>query len=304
MDLKTIENMIKEGVEENLHLDYKSADSLGKTDGKKKELAKDISAFANSDGGTIIYGVKEFDNPEKRHLPEKIDPIIRTEISKEYVEQVINSNISPKIHGIKINPISIDAVENGVLYVIIIPKSDTAHQASDKRYYRRYNFESIAMEDWEIRDIFNRKNKTNVELSFEPDLPMDFIMQGIEKARTFNIRFDVWAKNNGNIIVKELECFFSGNPDASRTIIEPSTVANSRFEFVLTNRTERKIEANGNEYIISKESNSILPNTSRNIGRIELLSDFILKDFELSVQICTEDNSRFIKFKGKEILKK
>jgi hypothetical protein len=34
-------------------------------------------------GGTIIYGIKEFDDIDKRHLPEKIDPINRTDISKE-----------------------------------------------------------------------------------------------------------------------------------------------------------------------------------------------------------------------------
>ena len=65
--------LIANQVEENIHLDYKGGDSLQKTDGKKKELSKDVSAFANSDGGTIIYGIKEFDDVARRHLPEKID---------------------------------------------------------------------------------------------------------------------------------------------------------------------------------------------------------------------------------------
>ena len=41
--------------EENINLDYKGADSLQKTESKKKAISIDVSAFANSDCGTIIY---------------------------------------------------------------------------------------------------------------------------------------------------------------------------------------------------------------------------------------------------------
>ncbi len=92
-DLPTIQSYIKNQVEESINLDYKAADALQKTDGKKREISKDVSAMANSAGGVIIYGVKEFNQSDKRHLPEKIDPVNRTDISKEWLEQVINSNI-------------------------------------------------------------------------------------------------------------------------------------------------------------------------------------------------------------------
>ena len=48
--------MMKDQVQEHLMLDYKAADALGIADGKKSEIAKDVSAFANSAGGTLIYG--------------------------------------------------------------------------------------------------------------------------------------------------------------------------------------------------------------------------------------------------------
>jgi hypothetical protein len=38
--------LIKDQVQESLMLDYKRSDALGKTDGKKSELSKDVSAFA------------------------------------------------------------------------------------------------------------------------------------------------------------------------------------------------------------------------------------------------------------------
>lgn len=162
-----IQNLIINQVEENLHLDYKAAEALQKTDGKKKEVSKDISAFANSDGGIVVYGIKEFSDAAKKYLPEKIDPIDRNDISKEWLEQVINSNISPRIDGIRITPISIENENNKVIYIVEIPKSNTAHQAGDHRYYKRFNFESVAMYDYEIRDIMNRKKFPKIELSFE-----------------------------------------------------------------------------------------------------------------------------------------
>jgi predicted HTH transcriptional regulator len=100
-----LSQMITNQIEENLHLDYKGAGSLAATDGKKKEFAKDISAFANSDGGIVIYGMLEYGDIAQRHLPEKLDPIDRTVISKEWLEQVINSNVQPKISGLTIHPI-------------------------------------------------------------------------------------------------------------------------------------------------------------------------------------------------------
>lgn len=79
-----INHYIKNKVEENLHLDYKAAGSLEKNDKKANKLSKDASAFANSDGGTIIYGIKE--ESINKHLPEKIDSINRSEISKEWIQ--------------------------------------------------------------------------------------------------------------------------------------------------------------------------------------------------------------------------
>ena len=161
-----LEKLINNKIEENLELEYKSADSIGKSIGKKKEISKDVSAFANSNGGVLIYGIKEFDEKDKRHLPQKIDPIDRTTYSKEWLEQVINSNISPRINGIKITSISLNNT-NEVAYVVNIPKSNTAHQASDLRYYKRFNFENVPIYDYEIRDIMNRKKHPIIDLIFK-----------------------------------------------------------------------------------------------------------------------------------------
>src|SRR5215216_7085656 len=96
-------DLITNQIQESIVLDYKESAALEKTDGKKNELSKDVSAFANSAGGTIIYGVAE-----QAYLPTQIDGgYDPTYITREWIEQVINSTIQPRIEGIKIHSIAL-----------------------------------------------------------------------------------------------------------------------------------------------------------------------------------------------------
>src|SRR5689334_5136891 len=100
-DEADILEMIRDQVQESLILDYKKCDALQKTDGKKSEMSKDVSAFANSAGGVIIYGVEE-----DKHIPTGIDVGYDPhDITKEWIEQVVNSRIQRKIDGIRIRAI-------------------------------------------------------------------------------------------------------------------------------------------------------------------------------------------------------
>jgi hypothetical protein len=85
-------------------------------------------------GGTIIYGIKEYDDPARKHLPERIDGIDRGQFSSEWLEHVIN-NIRPRIDGLVIDPVELNTGPNDVAYVVEIPQSITAHQATGYRGY-------------------------------------------------------------------------------------------------------------------------------------------------------------------------
>lgn len=153
-------NLIENQIEESINLDYKSAKSLDNTDLKKRELAKDVSAFANSDGGIIIYGIQE-----ENHKPTRLDFVNGNEYTKEWLENVIDSNIQQKIHGIKIYPIRINSDIKETVYVVKIPSSSSApHISADKKYYRRYNFKSVPMEEYEVRLLYNRTSRAEVDI--------------------------------------------------------------------------------------------------------------------------------------------
>jgi len=148
--------MIRDGIEENLGVEYKAAAALSRESRKTSEITKDVSAMANSAGGILIYGISQCQEPAREHLPERIDPICRTDYSKEWLEHII-SQIRPRINDLKIHPVQLASASDHVVYVVEIPQGTTAHQATDFRYYRRYNFESVPMLDHEVRDVMNRK---------------------------------------------------------------------------------------------------------------------------------------------------
>ena len=164
---RTFEKMlsfIKDEVEENNFLEFKRSNSLSRDAHARKELSKDVSAFANAGGGLIIYGIKE-EGGTAKELDEGVDSSM---ITKEWIEQIINSLIHPKIPDIRIYSISSD-IKKMMYYIIEIPQSILApHMSGYNKYYTRKNFSSIPMEDYEVRDVMMRTKAPDlcIELFF------------------------------------------------------------------------------------------------------------------------------------------
>lgn len=150
--------LITNNVEETINLEFKSSDAIAQTDLKKKEISKDVSAFANSDGGVIVYGLKEIN-----HVASELSFIDGNAFTKEWLEHAIQNNIQRRIENLRIIPVRFDNDISKTVYVIEIPRSYNApHISKDKRYYKRYNFESVPMEEYEIRDIYSRVQTTKL----------------------------------------------------------------------------------------------------------------------------------------------
>jgi hypothetical protein len=196
-----LQSYIDNSIEESLTLDYKAADSLALTDRKKKDITKDISAMANSAGGLIIYGLREYNDQARQHLVEHIDPIDRSQFSKEWLEQVIN-NIRPRIDNVIIHSVGLSSGTDNVAYVVEIPQSTTAHQATDHRYYKRFNFLSQPMEDYEIRDIMNRATT--------PDMSVEFsYMRNQLESNEHRYTLGIKLKNLGSQVIDHFQLQFT-----------------------------------------------------------------------------------------------
>lgn len=188
--------LISEGVEENLNLDYKGCPSLQKRDQERREISKDVSAFANSAGGIIVYGIIE-DNHKPTGLDQGYDP---GDISKEWLEQVMQGNVRPRIPGVHINPVDLSGPRLGkVVYVVTVPQGKTAHQAADLKYHKRFNFESVAMYDYEIRDIMAR---------FTYPLVVPIFSATLVSRQTQKYKLNIALQNQGATCARDVKLVF------------------------------------------------------------------------------------------------
>jgi len=193
-----LQSLIDNKVSEVVDLEYKGSDSLAKTEGKKKEVSKDISAMANSNGGVVIYGIETYPEYKRKHIPKDFDNGVETsEVSIEWLEQVIYSNVQPRIEGLRIHPIELKRKSpDKFVYVIYVPKSDCAHQAGDKRYYGRIERTTTALEDYQIRDI-------NSRLKY-PVLQPKFRLTTVQKKdneTTYN--WEIFLRNTGVVRARD-----------------------------------------------------------------------------------------------------
>jgi hypothetical protein len=155
------QKMVDAQVEETLTLDYKASPALTRDSKNVDELCKDVSAMANSAGGQLIYGIEE---DKKTHKLKAVDDGVADEkITREWLHQILSSRIQPRIDGITIDRIPLSDKSNG--FVINVSQSLIGpHQAPDKKYYKRFELESKAMEDYEIRDILRRATTPNLNV--------------------------------------------------------------------------------------------------------------------------------------------
>ncbi|MEO9513414.1 MAG: ATP-binding protein [Flavobacteriaceae bacterium] len=203
-ELKTIQSFIDNEIEESINIEFKSSGAISRIPKIKKEISKDVSAFANSDGGIIIYGIEE-----KNHKAYAFSYIDGNDYTKEFLEQVINSTIKRAVSNIKIHTIRAMGDIAKSIYVVQIPSSvDAPHMNQDNRYYRRYNFESIAMEEYEVRQLYGRilKSKLNIsKLSIFVDSE-----DGEDDKTRFTLTLGI--ENIGEVLVKEYRAnvYFEG----------------------------------------------------------------------------------------------
>ena len=151
-----LQKLVDGGVEEGILLDYKASPALTRDSKPSDEMCKDVSAFSNSAGGQLIYGIEE---AGKKGIPTAVDDgITDPKITREWIIQILNSRVQPRMIGVTVERVPLSA--NGYGFIINVPQTNSGpHQAPDKKYYRRYELMSQPMDDYEIRDVMNRSTR-------------------------------------------------------------------------------------------------------------------------------------------------
>jgi|SRR6267143_828178 hypothetical protein len=163
-DRADFQKMVDAQIEETLTLEYKASAALTRDSKNVQELCKDVSAMANSAGGQIIYGIGE---DKKTHKPTGVDEgVTDDKITREWVHQILGSNIHPRMDGLTVQRIPLSAGGFGFV-ITVLPTQTGPHQAPDKKYYKRYELEAVAMDDYQIKDIMRRSSTPDLHVGLD-----------------------------------------------------------------------------------------------------------------------------------------
>jgi len=150
-----LDDLITRLTPEGTTLEYKKSLSLDKPK-DKKEFVRDITAFANTRGGQIVYGIREDRN---KGIPQELCgiPLVNPDQWKQRLENLIRDGTAPRIYGMQIgNPITVGNDRFAV--VIRIPRSFNAPHmvvcGGDYRFYYRTNAGRERLDVAGLRTLF------------------------------------------------------------------------------------------------------------------------------------------------------
>lgn len=141
------------GQPESFRLEFKSSRLFKESQNRITDsLSREVSAFANSEGGHIVIGIEE-EKKGRMRVAKGIDEGVDLKtVSPEWLQQIIESNVRPYLTGIRIRSVRLTGMKEGSYALIVrIPQGNTAYQASDFRYYSRSEYEAVGMPDHEVR---------------------------------------------------------------------------------------------------------------------------------------------------------
>lgn len=205
---------------EELFMDFKQAVSDGKCmrslhQNDRRNLAKAISAFGNSEGGVLVWGVecsRDADVGDVAQAKVKVKNVHRF---LSWLEGAISGCTIPAHNKVRNHIISSDKNGDGYL-VTYIPKSEIAPlmTTSGSQIYIRSGSNNVPAPYAVIAGMFGKRPQPNIELIInekvvivDKDSNEDIFApkkKSNKKENFVKVRFSLMANNNSNAVAKEV----------------------------------------------------------------------------------------------------
>lgn len=228
---------------ESLHLEYKinSSSKKGFTGKDRGNFSENLSAFSNSEGGLLIWGISDYKKEQK--AAERLQPIEDVVGFERRLRSSLADVISPMIQGFQMEVIRKKGSKLDGYIKCYIPESDlTPHQAFDSKYYMSTVEGVYAMKHFQVADMFGKRQRPDLTLNI--DSKNDIKDSDVKE---ITIRF----KNEGRAMARYYGyfCKFDSKVEIiSVTDVENSSKLNSGIPTVIYTNNVGVIHPNGITY--------------------------------------------------------
>lgn len=205
---------------EELFMDFKQAASDGKSmralhQNDRRNLGKAISAFGNSEGGVLVWGVecaKDLELGDVAKAKVKVQNVHRF---LSWLENAISGCTIPSHNKVRNHIISCDSEGNGFL-ATYIPKSEIAPLMTTQgsQIYIRSGSNNVPAPYAVIAGMFGKRPQPNIELVINDKVVLsgkdgeEDIFASTKKSKKkeefVKVRFSLLAQNNSNAVAKEV----------------------------------------------------------------------------------------------------
>ncbi len=159
LSMDDINRFVTDEQEENLHMDFKTIVSSDLSADDRRNLAKALSGFANSDGGLVIWGVDARKNSRRVDCVCGLVPVPDVNALCSRLNQLTSDMVSPIVDGVQHRVVHREPDGSGYA-VTLVPSSDSGPhmaKAREDRYYKRSGDSFVRLEHFDVADMFGRR---------------------------------------------------------------------------------------------------------------------------------------------------
>ena len=286
---EAIDEFIVNSQSEELFLDFKQADSLGKNGNSlhkddRRNLAKCISGFGNSEGGVVVWGVECARNVEIGDVARAKVKVQNVHRFLSWLENAISGCTIPSHNKVRNHIISVD--DNGAGFVATyIPKSELAPLMTTvgNTFYIRSGSNNVPAPYSVLAGMFGRRPQAEIDL-----LITDKKLEILENSEAdilypssidcppdkyMKISFVIRGNNESNVIARELYLSCTTTSDGGEY---------NKVRFLNYNQMDTIAGVEGQLNIITRPELRVPPRSTVKFATVEIiLSPYIEEDFLL-----------------------